>query len=78
MLAHTACICMCVGVWMGVGVWERETDERFCPQVLSWAWAGSYKKTGNEEWLLLWQKGLIPALAYMIKRLRAWVSDSVR
>lgn len=25
--------------------------------------AGSYKKPGNKEGLLLWQKGLIPALA---------------
>lgn len=58
---------------------ERETEERICPQGFSWACAGSYKKTGNKEWLLLWQEGLIPALAYVIKRLqRVWVSEEVK
>lgn len=68
--SHSLCLYVLVYGWVWVvgreGERKRETEERFCPQGLSWACAGSYKKTGNKEQLLLWQKWLIPTLAYMI------------
>lgn len=53
-LAHWAHVFyVCAGVWTGVGGWdgarerERRKEQSLCPQGLSWACAGSYKKPGK-------------------------------
>lgn len=57
--SRCTCLYACSCMYAGCREVKKKKIESFCPQGLSWACAGSYIKTANEECSLLWPKGLI-------------------